>query len=605
MLVVHYVFSSSLIDAEKVSKYDAPLSTTFFKAYVLIKLRQDYQQPVKDGILSAFGRVQRVLAVMATGGGKTVVFASIIHDHKGASAAVVHRKEIVVQISVSLARLGVVHRIVAPPATVSDARRAHLEEFGKSFVDASALCGVASVQTLTAKSAAKNSALQSWLKQVTLCVYDEGHHYINSGHWARAVECMKNAKMLQVTACPERADGKGLGAHAAGFAQEMVEGPQARWLIQQGYLSPFKYYAPPSDLNVESIAVSANGDFNAKAFRARVVESHLVGDVVRQYKQFASGKRAIVFATDVATSEEMAARFKSEGVAAMALDGGTPDNVRAKASADFKRGSLLVLVNVDLFDEGYDVPAAECAIIARPTQSLNKFLQMVGRVLRVVYAKGYDISTQQGRLDAIANGEKPTSVIIDPVNNWQRHGMPDWPRQWTLDSREKKESTVSDTVPLKSCKVCTQPYEAFYLACPYCGAVPEQPDRSTPASVEGDLQELDVEAMAALFEKMKAAEAPREEYERGQIARGIPPIGRGADLRRHEDAKYRREVLRNLVKWWVGAQVDRPLGEVHKRFFFRFGIDIATAFTLDAKGTDALIDKIKQGYALDVTPGDV
>lgn len=569
----------------------------------MIKLRKDYQLPVKEAIAEAWERVRAVLAVMATGAGKTVVFASIIHDHKGASAAVVHRKEIVVQISCSLAMLGVSHRVVAPPATVRLARRQHLKKFGKSFVDPDALCGVASVQTLTSKSAGKNAALQSWIKQVSLCVFDEGHHYVTSGLWARAVDCMVNAKLLQVTACSERADGKGLGVDADGFAQELIEGPQVKWLIEQGYLSPFKYYAPTTDLDLEGVAVTASGDFNAKAFRARVVESHLVGDVVKQYNQFAKGKRAIVFATDVATSNEMANRFNEVGDRAIALDGNTEDGVRDRANDDFAAGKMQQLVNVDLFDEGYDVPAAECAILARPTQSLNKFLQMCGRVLRVVYAEGYDLSTAEGRRAAIANGPKPYAVIIDPVRNWERHGMPDWPRQWTLDGKEKGSRATSDTIPQRVCDCCSQPYEAFFKACPYCGAVPEPAGRSVPEQVDGDLAELDVEAMAKLFEKMRKADCSDEEHQRGQFARNLPPIARSQDLKRHQAAKHRREVLRNLVKWWVGAQEGRDLGEIHRRFFLRFGVDIASAFTLDAKDTDALAEKIAARFMLDTAPG--
>lgn len=862
----------------------------------LIKLRKDYQLPVKNAIMEAWQSARAVLAVMATGAGKTVVFASIIHDHKGASAAVVHRKEIVVQISCSLALLGVKHRIVAPPATVRLARRKHLEKFGKSFVDPAALCGVASVQTLTSKSAAKNTQLQSWLRQVTLAVLDECfpagtlvdgrpietiekgdyvtaydeksgalcrrkvthvfkqkapdlmvrvclsgrqyvnctgghpfytdrgwvkaaeltendkvlyvrersgldglpevevredregvlqqslqpglpveevvrghgenkpkirfgqneekqpnaqggvpqeglsnteiqtarapcsrrewaaiasgrvdtaanvqpsglhgsddsadgrgptfrrvahslqdrlrklrpknsdrgrrgesqfaraqstgqeerrvsewrrvdgvtvyeredcsrlsgrvcdgyvynlevegvhtyiadgavahncHHYTAGGLWGRALKVFSNARMLGVTACSERADGKGLGVDADGFAEELVEGPQVKWLIREGYLSPFKYFAPTTDLDLEGVAVTASGDFNSKALRARVVESHIVGDVVKQYLQFAKGKRAIVFATDVATANEMADSFNANGVRAIALDGTTDDSTRDKASADFEHGSLDVLVNVDLFDEGYDVPAAECAILARPTQSLNKFLQMCGRVLRVVYGKGYDLETQEGRLAAIANGGKPNAVIIDPVRNWERHGMPDWPRQWTLAGKEKGTRSNSDTIPQRVCDSCTQPYEAFYKACPYCGAEPEPAGRSLPEQVDGDLLELDVEAMAALFEKMRKADCSDEEFQRGLFARNVPAVGHSKQLKAHRDAKYRREVLRQLVGWWVGAQEGRDLSEVHRRFFHRFGVDIATAFTLDAKQTDALADKIAACFSLD------
>lgn len=565
----------------------------------MIKLRKDYQLPVKNAITAAWERVRAVLAVMATGAGKTVVFSSVIHDHKGASAAVVHRKEIVVQISCSLARLGVKHRIVAPPATVRLARRKHLNEFGKSFVDPSALCGVASVQTLTSKSSATNATLQGWLKQVTLCVFDEGHHYVKTGLWARAVEVMQNAKLLQVTACPERADGKGLGVEADGFAEEMVEGPQVKWLIEQGYLSPFKYYAPSTDFDVAGIAVTASGDFNSRAFRARVVDSHLVGDVVKQYLQFAKGKRAIVFATDVETAYEMQERFKANGVRALALHGDTEDAIRDKANADFEHGTLDVLVNVDLFDEGYDVPAAECAIIARPTQSLNKFLQMCGRVLRVLYGKGYDLETKEGRRAAIANGDKPHAIIIDPVRNWERHGMPDWPRVWSLLGKEKGTRGTSDTIPQRVCLGCAQPYEAFFKVCPYCGLEHVPAGRSLPEQVDGDLFELNTEAMAAMFEKMRKAELSDEEFKLDLFARNVPQIGHSQQLKAHNEAKYRREVLRQLVGWWVGMQQGREMSEIHRRFYHRFGVDIGSAFTLDAKQTDALADKVAACFTLD------
>jgi DNA repair protein RadD len=562
-----------------------------------IKLR-DYQQPVKDAVLDAWTRVNAVLAVMATGAGKTVVFSSIISDHVGASAAVVHRKEILAQISCSIAMLGVRHRVIAPAKTIKMIRRKHLERFGSSFVDPDAPCGVASVQTLTSRSAANNPALQRWLKQVTLCVFDEGHHYVKAGLWARAVEGMVNAKLLQVTACPERADGQGLGVDADGFAQELVEGPQVKWLIDQGYLTPFKYYAPNSDINLQDLAVTASGDFNAKAFRARVVESQLVGDTIAHYNQFAAGKRAIIFATDVETSNEIAARF---GKSAISLDGATDDGIRERASSQFERGEILQLVNVDLFDEGYDVPAAECAILDRPTQSLNKFLQMIGRVLRVVYAEGYDISTADGRKAAIAAGPKPHAIIIDPVRNWERHGMPDWPRQWTLQGRDKSERGKSDTMPQRVCLECTMPYEAYHTACPYCGAVPVPPERTGPEHVDGDLSELDTDAMAALFDKMNKANMPDEEYQQSQIQRRIPPIGRNQDLKRFREAKARREVLRHQVGWWVGAQeqAGRSMPEIHKRFYLRFGVDIVTAFSLNANETQALLDKITAKFALD------
>lgn len=568
----------------------------------MLKLR-DYQGALADAIRAAWLTVRAVLAVLSTGGGKTVIFSAIINEHVGACAAVVHRKEILAQISCSLAALEVKHRVIAPPAVLALIRRKHLKRFGRSFVDPNALCGVISVQSITSKSSLKNEVLQRWLKQVTLCVFDEGHHYVTSGIWGRAVDMMGRAKLLFVTATPERADGKGLGAHADGYCEAMVEGPSTQWLLEQGYLSRFVYKAPKTDLNTEDIPITALGDFNAKALRARTVESHLVGDVVQHYLKFASGKKTIVFASDVATAEEMAEAFRGAGVSAEALSGETDARLRDRALDDFEFGDLQVLVNVDLFDEGFDVPAVECVILSRVTMSLGKYLQMVGRGLRPVYAPGHDLKTKAGRLAAMAAGGKPEASIIDPVRNWERHGMPNWPRKWTLDAREKgSRAGPADTVPQRVCLECTQPYEAFYKACPHCGAgIPEPGGRALPEQVDGDLMELDVEGMAALFAKMGHANMDDGGYAQDQLRRGIPPVGRGADMKRHRAAKYRRSVLKELVAWWVGMQpAGRGLDEKHRRFYHRFGTDIGTAFTLNAKDTDALIARIQQRFAEDM-----
>lgn len=571
--------------------------------------RRLYQDRFVSDIQTAWQSVRSVLGVLPTGAGKTVCFSSIMHDHVGASAAVVHRKEIVGQISMALAALEVKHRIIAPPAVVTRIRRKHLKRYGKSFVDPHAQAGVISVQTLTSPASGRNRELQRWLQQITLAVFDEGHHYVRQGLWARAVDAMAKARLLFVTASPERADGKGLGSgpNADGFADVMVQGPTLQWLIDQGYLAPFTYKAPASDLDVSGIAVTASGDLNTKALRARVVESHLVGDVVKHYRQFAEGKRAIVFATDVKTAGEMADEFNARGIPAAALSGETEQGERDQKLDEFEDGRLRVLVNVDLFDEGFDVPGVDAVILARPTESLAKYLQMVGRALRVIYAAGFDLSTAEGRRAAIAASEKPHAIIIDPVRNWERgHGMPNWPRNWTLDSKEKGARGATDTIPQRICPGCTQPYERFYLLCPYqtepgCAVPPEPAGRSQPEQVDGDLVELDVEGMARLFAAIRRADMDDDAYQRYQLARNIPPVGRGADLKRHQAAKYRRQVLKELVAWWVGMQpADRPLSEKHRRFYHRFGVDIGTALTLNAKDTDALIDTIKRRFAEDM-----
>lgn len=548
----------------------------------MLKLR-GYQGSVKNDINVAWRAVRSVLAVVPTGGGKTVIFSSIIHDHVGAAAAVVHRKEIVSQISCSLARLGVKHRVIAPPNVITLIRRKHLKLFGKSFVDPHADCGVISVQTLTSKSSQNDTTLMRWINQITLCVFDEGHHYVKQGLWGRAVEMMDNAKLLFVSATPERADGKGLGSHADGYCDVMVEGPSTQWLIDKKFLARFKYIAPETDLDMDDLPITASGDVSTKVLRARTVESHLVGDVVKHYQKYSSGKKAIVFASDVETAEDIARAFSESGINACALSGTTDSAVRDRKLDEFEFGDLQVVVNVDLFDEGFDVPAVECVILARVTMSLGKYLQMVGRALRIL----------EGKIEAI---------IIDPVRNWERHGMPNWPRKWTLDAREKgRKAGPADTVAQRVCLKCTQPYEVFYKICPHCGEpMPEPGGRSVPEQVDGDLMELDVEGMTALFAKMNKAELTDEEFEQDMDNRHVPDYWRSNHRKHHRAGKHRRKVLKELVAWWVGMQEGRDLSEIHRRFYHRFGIDIGMAFTLGAKDTDALLECIQKRFTEDM-----
>ena len=574
------------------------------------KLR-DYQENLVGKIYDAWSRVRVVLAVLATGGGKTAIFSWIILQHVGASAAVVHRKEIVSQISLSLAKLGVKHRIVAPQSVVRRIRRRHFRFVGECFVDQLASCGVVSVQTLTSKSTLANPEIMSWVNQVTLCVFDEGHHYVNTGSWAKAVDLMHRAMLLLVTATPKRADGKGLGCEklgGSGYVEEMVEGPTTKWLISQGYLSSYRYFAPESDLDIEGVAVTASGEFNAKALAARAVDSNLVGCVVDHYFKWAAGKSFLVFSIDVAAAELTADTFVERGVKCVALSGTTDGGVRDAELDKFENGENLGMSNVDLFDEGFDVPACEAALHGRPTASLAKYLQMCGRVLRVVYAEGFDLSTQQGRLASIAAGPKPYAVIIDPVRNWETHGMLDFPRVWSLKDEDRRDKAADDsTIDQKVCRGtkelpgCSQPYEAYLKSCPYCGMTPTLPERKTPKQVDGDLQELDVEALAALFKEREEANMSEADFERDMIKRRVPTIGRPAQLRKHKGAIYRRKVLHELLGWWIGMQpLNRDIGEKYRRFYLRFNVDMSTAFTLNEADTDTLIDRVARGFKYDI-----
>lgn len=553
----------------------------------MVQLRP-YQTDLITEVRSAWSAARAVLMVLPTGGGKTVVFSQVIKDHAGCSAVMAHRREIVGQISCALGVMGVKHRVIAPPSVVTSIRKKHLKQFNRSFIDPQAPCGVVSVQTMTSKSSMRDGQLANWVRRLTLCVFDEGHHYVDKGAWAVAVQQVPDAcKLLFVTATPQRGDGRGLGRHANGFCDVMVEGPPTHVLIQRGSLSRFRYFAPKTDINLTDIPVTASGEFNSAVLRARTVASHLVGDVFDHFQKFAKGKRALVFASDVATADEIAAVFNAGGVHAESLNGKTETGMRDRHVTAFRDGDLRVLVNVDLFDEGFDAPGVEAVVLARSTHSIGKYLQMVGRALRVM----------DGKTEAI---------IIDPVCNWERHGLPDWPRSWTLDDIEKgARAGPSDATPVRICCACTQPYEIFNKVCPYCGTAPRIAVRTSIKQVAGDLTELNVGALNALFAKIDAANMSDEDYRKDQISRRIPEIGRNMDLKRHQNNTQQRKVLEELVAWWCGCQpAGRDMGEIQKRFNHRFGVDIGTAFTLKAKDTLALIECIQLHFTEDLKHGN-
>lgn len=538
-----------------------------------------YQHTFCDDINAAFERHRAILAVTATGAGKTVCVGKLVSDELSASAVTAHRKEIVAQISLTLGRYEIPHRLIAPADEVARVRREHLQELGHSFIDDSSPKGVASVQTLLARANKGHRETLSWLRQVRFSVLDEAHHYVRHGSWGKALDLFSNARILGVTATPERADGLGLGAHADGFAEAMIEGPQTQWLIENGFLSKFIYKAPESDIDLADIPLTASGDVNTRALRARIENSHIVGDCVKHYQSYSPGKRAIVFVPDVKTSEETADAFRKAGIPARSLDGGTQTAERARAMDDFKAGRILVLCNVDLFDEGLDVPAVEAVFLMRFTKSLAKYLQMCGRVLRIFNGKEH-------------------AIICDMVRNWLEHGPFHIRRTWSLDRREKNpRSGPTDTLRQRVCLSCTQPYLAFNPICPYCGSPFIPPDRTSVKVVEGDLTDLDFRVLEEMMRNARAAQVSGSDYELELAERNIPVFGRPAMHRRREEAIFRRGVLRNMIAIWNEAQpASRSLKERYRRFYYFFGIDHVSAGTLNASDTDKLCDLIAKRF---------
>jgi len=546
---------------------------------VTIPILHGFQEKLVGEVHGAWnGGAQNVVMRLDTGGGKTVSLSSIVRAHNGCAAIIAHRQELVGQLSITLARYGVRHDIVAADKTRRAIARAHVEELGYCLLDTSSRVKVASVDTLI-----RADGLEAWFLQVTLWIVDEGHHLVLDNKWHAAISKFSNRAVrgLLPTATPVRADGKGLGRVNAdgskgdGVADVMVQGPPMRWLIEQGYLTDYRIICPKSDMEVLA-EVGASGDWSSRQLREAAKRSHIVGDIVRCYLENARGKLGITFSTDIETAGEITAAYRLAGVRAETLTGKTDDTLRRAILRKFKAREIDQIVAVDIISEGFDLPAIEVASMGRPTQSLSLYMQQFGRTLRTMPGKG-------------------KALIIDHVANVIRHnGPPDRPRNWTLSRRGKKASATSGEIPHKVCPACAEPFERIFKHCPHCGHYEEPASRSSPAAVDGDMAEIAPDVLAAMRADVAAVDMSVPERRGELMASGLPHIPIMANVKRHAERQEGQALLRAAMADWGGVQLARGLDDsaMSRLFWFRFGVDVVTAQALGTTDAIELMGKI-------------
>ena len=535
-----------------------------------IPILRPYQQQLKSDIYAAWqSGARNVMAVAPTGAGKTTVMASIMRDTQKPCVVIAHRQELVSQMSLALARHGVRHRVVGQPATIRMCVQMHMIDLGVSYYDANAYTAVAGVDTLVRMKP------EAWHRNVALWLIDEGHHALGAteetaNKWGKATYMFPNARGLSVTATACRADGKGLGSHADGVVDALVLAPTMSELMDMGYLSRYRIFAPPNDIDLSAVATSAGGDFSPEPLRAAVHRSHIHGDVVEHYLRVAKGKRGLTFTVDVESAVELAAAFRTAGVRAEAVSGKTPDNVRYKILQQLANGEILQVCSCDIIGEGLDIPAVEVISMARPTQSYGLYIQQIGRGLRPKPDGG-------------------VAIILDHVNNVLRHGLPDAPRVWTLDRRERRRAGAGEAaVQIRICPACSGAFERFRDTCPYCGHRPEPAGRSAPEQVDGALAELTPEVLARLRGQIAHSEELRIPY-------NATPEVEGALRKRHRERMAAQAALRERMALWGGARVAEGLNlsEAQRLFWLTYGTDVASAQMLNAREAGELTERIQ------------
>lgn len=346
--------------------------------------------------------------VLPCGGGKSVIVAEIakrVTEKGGNILFLVHRRELVAQIYATFVRFGL-----------------SIER-----------CQIAMVQTVCRH-------LEKTPKP-TLIITDENHHS-KATSYRKVYEYFSDVPRVGVTATPVRLDGSGL----ADVNDKLIIGVSAKWLIENKNLAPYDYYAPPISKQKPKFH-TRNGEFITSEVLAFYDKPTIYGDIVKHYQKLANGKQAIAYCTAITQSEKLCKEFISKGITAMHIDAKTPQNERNAIIEQFRQGKINILSNVDLISEGFDVPDCEVSILARPTQSLTLYIQQSMRCMRYKPDK--------------------RAVIIDHAGNWERFGLPDDDREWSLEGKQKKKQAGEAVV--KTCPECFNVVAGATRICSRCG----------------------------------------------------------------------------------------------------------------------------------------
>ena len=325
------------------------------------------------------------------------------------------------------------------------------------------------------------------IKKPDLIITDENHHAL-AASYRKIYDHFDDVLKLGFTATPIRLNGSGLGD----VNDILVEEVNAKWLIENGFLSPYKYYAPKL-IDTEKLKLNSLREFSSTSIDAAMNEKKIYGDAIKHYKQLADGEQAIAYCHSVEASKHVAQEFQQEGINAIHIDAKTPKLERDEIINKFRNQEIQVLTNVDLIGEGFDVPDCSTVIMLRPTQSLSLFIQQAMRGMR--YRPG------------------KTSIIIDHVDNVRRHGLPDMDRDWSLEGKKKTEKGPAE-VPIRECTNCFAVYSPKEKQCPMCGHVPEVKEQvEYEVDESAELEEVDEQEIILDFREPKDCKDMKELYE--------------------------------------------------------------------------------------------
>lgn len=355
----------------------------------------NYQAEMKERIDVAFRSYRSVMVQMPTGTGKTVLLSEVVKSEEQRVKnpwvwIVVHRRELVEQIRDTL------DTMLSCPYSTLDTTSPLLSENSR--------IKVMSIQWLSRH-------YQNMAEKPSLIVIDEAHHAV-AKTYAEVMNAYPEAKKLGVTATPCRLNKKGF----TDLFDVLLQSWPTKKFIADGRLSLYDYMSIKADSIDQRMVFGltkrgADGDFSLKEMSEKLDVQPSIERLCDTILRYASNKKGIVYAIDIKHAEHIAEQYRVHGIHAVAISSKTPNDERRLTIDKFKAGLIQVLVNVDLFGEGFDCPDVEFIQLARPTLSLAKYLQQVGRGMRVFEGKKF-------------------CLILDNVGLYRLFGLPSDERDW-------------------------------------------------------------------------------------------------------------------------------------------------------------------------------
>lgn len=407
---------------------------------------RSYQSDLYQRARQALAGNRAVCVQSPTGSGKTPLVAAMcesVHDKNKTAWILVGRKELITQTSKHLSKWGVPHNRITPDSKESTAYKIH----------------IVSSDTLIRR-------LDKVKRWPALLIIDECHLAIDRQKMI-SERLPVDAKIVGLSATPERADGRGLSVQAGGIYDELITGPSIPYLTERGYLAPLRYFAPPLE-GLDKLKFRGI-DADAEELEELLKRRKVYGQVVDHYAKYGRGRQALIFCRSIKSADETAQRFRDRGFQFWNIDSTMSDARRVELFSALNAGTIDGLTGVDIFSYGVDVPRVSYGASIRPTISRALYMQAVGRIIRPFsdpatgYVKKEAIFMDHVNLilDHQDDHYPGTPLHYIPEISWNFHGT----------VRRKRDKTIKNVV------LC--PHLDF-LYCPggRCATCSHNPDKT-------------------------------------------------------------------------------------------------------------------------------